>query len=989
MKIGSLKRFFSGFLALSIVFGFSLQSLAAVAEGVLNTKYNPYYSELIQDGSGISFASGTGTVTDPFVIKTPEQLSKVCKSSNTATRGKYYVLANDIYLNGNADTDWSNVDWANGKMDDGTDILRWLVRWGWNDADLFEGNFNGQGHSVYGLFEDAGVTGLFPNIGCGAVIKNVTVDHAWFNANNVGAIAGGVGVDGTEAPQIKNCGVGSDVTLAGSQGCGGILGNVNAPVSISNCYFVGTLKNYDFSSDTSVVNGFIGTSWTAITVRGSYTLGYRLVKGDQEGKLSVTDSYAQAAQGSVTVLTDTGMKGDDAKANMTELEWLGTWKTVDNGYPVFNDTAYAGGNGSKEAPFLISNSAQLKKLVASNDTAGKYYKLTNDIVVNENIDADPENWFFVSSETDDRFCFAGDFDGAGHKISGLYINLSAGGYWYGTGLFPTATADAKIHDVAVVNSSLTLKDGKVGSIIGYIFLPDSKGNLEGDGIPTVSRCYADESVTLVSGGSGVGGIVGCTVGRTDIKDCGFTGSVSASSDTFGGIVGAHWNYTLLIIRCYTTSTTPPVSDAITYSSVYTTCADAPYNESKPDNSPIIVSESDITGANAAATMPNFDFNSVWQVSPNGYPVLRVFYKNAQRDADEWSGNIAEAYDGGTGTAEDPILISNAEQLAKLVNDTETAGKYYELTSDIVINKDLDVTALNWFSATNADASDECFLGNFNGAGHTVSGLYYFGGGDSMWFTTALFPKIGEGAKIFGVALENSLLSVYSQGTVGGIVGTVCTGKAYEGETEANRPTVTACFVGNSVALSGASYSGGIVGVVTGEAEITDCCFAGRLLGNGCGAAVGTHWGECVTLKRFIALDYEITAPSDNSYMWHYYDVYTTGTDYSGYSRDTDSAFKVSKEAVFADALSACPNINWKDGFMVRNENAAPTYNVSAVKNYNVYEVGDTNADGNISADDLVTLRKGLLGVSDAYNADTTADGKVDIRDLVRLKKKIG
>ena len=42
----------------------------------------------------------------------------------------------------------------------------------------------------------------------------------------------------------------------------------------------------------------------------------------------------------------------------------------------------------------------------------------------------------------------------------------------------------------------------------------------------------------------------------------------------------------------------------------------------------------------------------------------------------WDGTTADSYAGGSGTKADPYQIATAEQLARLVTATDTAGQYY-------------------------------------------------------------------------------------------------------------------------------------------------------------------------------------------------------------------------------------------------------------------------------------------------------------------------
>ncbi|MFQ8953298.1 MAG: hypothetical protein ACLR56_10030 [Oscillospiraceae bacterium] len=117
-------------------------------------------------------------------------------------------------------------------------------------------------------------------------------------------------------------------------------------------------------------------------------------------------------------------------------------------------------------PTLYHKTAgQLARLINDTDTAGKYYKLSNDITVNEKLTDSALPWYSVAVEngTDavKGAVFAGHFDGNGHTVSGLYFkgNATDNTYWYAAGLFPRADADAVIENVGVKNSSFTVTGG--------------------------------------------------------------------------------------------------------------------------------------------------------------------------------------------------------------------------------------------------------------------------------------------------------------------------------------------------------------------------------------------------------------------------------------------------------------------------------------------------------------------------------------------------
>ena len=89
--------------------------------------------------------------------------------------------------------------------------------------------------------------------------------------------------------------------------------------------------------------------------------------------------------------------------------------------------------------------------------------------------------------------------------------------------------------------------------------------------------------------------------------------------------------------------------------------------------------------------------------------------------------FATSYAGGTGTANDPYLISNDLELAKLAHDVTNgnskamfAGKYFKLTQDIDLGKGKWMPIGTW--KCKKDDNDRYFAGKFDGDGHTISNM---------------------------------------------------------------------------------------------------------------------------------------------------------------------------------------------------------------------------------------------------------------------------
>ncbi|MCI5668408.1 MAG: fibronectin type III domain-containing protein [Oscillospiraceae bacterium] len=95
---------------------------------------------------------------------------------------------------------------------------------------------------------------------------------------------------------------------------------------------------------------------------------------------------------------------------------------------------------------------------------------------------------------------------------------------------------------------------------------------------------------------------------------------------------------------------------------------------------------------------------------------------------EWNGTIADSYDGGTGTEEDPYLIATGEQLAllayKVNHGNAYKDNYFKLTADILLNDTIDDYSTEW---TPIGKNYNPFGGYFDGDNHKVIGMYIYDG----------------------------------------------------------------------------------------------------------------------------------------------------------------------------------------------------------------------------------------------------------------------
>ena len=253
------------------------------------------------------------------------------------------------------------------------------------------------------------------------------------------------------------------------------------------------------------------------------------------------------------------------------------------------------GEGTAEAPYELATAEDLLALydyVASGENAqGKYFRMTADITL-------PEGWKPIGITKDGKhdirngenlLPFSGNLDGNGKtltvpegglpllgyvkgaKVSNLniYGKRIAGyglvNYLEGVGLAGEAIC---IDNVTLKSGSSTLKSGLIGTyittngfagcsaafyvtirnctvessvVIGYDKSETMIGSIAGRVHGTITNCT---SAATVYGKNYVGGILGTrdnAMGECRVTDCTFTGSVIASGEQVGGIVGGGYS----------------------------------------------------------------------------------------------------------------------------------------------------------------------------------------------------------------------------------------------------------------------------------------------------------------------------------------------------------------------------------------------------------------------------------------------------------------
>ena len=218
---------------------------------------------------------------------------------------------------------------------------------------------------------------------------------------------------------------------------------------------------------------------------------------------------------------------------------------------------FSGGSGTAADPYQIESGeelAYLSKLAADKAAVNDaYYVLTADIDLN--------NKPFTPIGVDSSHSFRGTFDGAGHVISNLKIEVTEDKKF--AGLFGHANVIAK--DLTIDSATVTSVSINTGVLAGGLYSSGSAtncvvknaavtgtgtvGGLIGNCAAAVNRCAVLD--TTVSGTSKIGGLIGMT-GKTVNESYALHVTVTAAGDYAGGLIGGYCAST--ITSCFARGT---------------------------------------------------------------------------------------------------------------------------------------------------------------------------------------------------------------------------------------------------------------------------------------------------------------------------------------------------------------------------------------------------------------------------------------------------
>jgi len=273
----------------------------------------------------------------------------------------------------------------------------------------------------------------------------------------------------------------NDVALFGVVGEGGVVSNVGVvTATVAGNQYVAALVGNN--------SGTVIDSYSSGNVTGSHYVGSLV--GINEG--TVTNSYYNYDEVLIngqSVITIGALFDADFK------QWLVGGKSLDIHQRLLQENGY----------YLISSVSDFKQLLAFGQDGSLKFRLANDL------DLSGQPNFYVPY-------LAGEFDGSGHRILNLSVDLD---FVSQVGLFGLLASGGKVTQVGVENGNVN------GAYRAAGLLGENRG--------IVSNSYY---VGHVRGHDQVGGLVGINRGDGIVSNSHFTGGVAGEWDC-GGLTGCN------------------------------------------------------------------------------------------------------------------------------------------------------------------------------------------------------------------------------------------------------------------------------------------------------------------------------------------------------------------------------------------------------------------------------------------------------------------
>jgi hypothetical protein len=646
-------------------------------------------------------------------------------------------------------------------------------------------------------------------------------------ANNVGGMAGYL-----HGSVIADCYTRAEV--AGLEDIGGLVGFANVSNTISRSYSTGAVEGAG-----SHIGGLIGRVWSGSPATNCYW--------DMETSGQTSSAGGVGAVGKTTA--EMQNQGTYRNYNFDRAWQMGTR----NGYPLFRDlTVYdeltelelsdLTGSGTAESPYIITNANELNAMRLD---LTAWYELGNDIDLTSSLVWNHGLGFAPIGASTSGQRFAGSFNGKDFTITGLVINRpnlsyqALFGYAEGAVIENLKLEETNIvgfdylsHLIGMANSETNVSNvhasgmisgrNYLGGLIGHaiggtsVFYSFSNsailgnndvGGLIGRAYPAI--IYYSYSEGSIEGANNVGGMAGYLHGSV-IADC-YSRAELAGLEDIGGLVGFA-NVSNTISRSYSTGAVEGAGSHIGgligrvwSGSPATNC----YWDMETSGQTSSAGGTGAVGKTTAemqtqSTYRNYNFDRAWQMGTrNGYPLFRdltVYDELTELELSDLTGS---------GTAESPYIITNANELNAMRLDLTA---WYELGNDIDLTSSLIWNRGSGFAPIGASTSGQRFAGSFNGKDFTITGLVINRPNLSY---QALFGY-AEGAVIENLKLEETNIVGFDY--LSHLIGMT--------NSETNVSNVHAYGM-----ISGRNYLGGLIGHAIGGTTVFYSFSNSAILGN--------------------------------------------------------------------------------------------------------------------------------------------------------------
>ncbi len=630
---------------------------------------------------------------------------------------------------------------------------------------------------------------------------NPTLRHAHARGSVIGTREVG-GLIGRYSHQTDTADSYSHASVSGESSVGGFVGYMYADGSGK------IIRSYSTGQVTGTgdhVGGFIGQYHSGVTA-------------DCLWDIQTSGQAASAGGAGVDGRTTTAMQ---QRATFQSYNFLTLWTIHEGrGYPFFQNLgAYPrprnvnlsdlAGEGTVENPYIITSASELNAIrqnPAAHYRLGAAIDMSATVAWNYGLGWAPVGTYSPSSP------FTGSVDGQSHAVSNLTVNRPAHDYQGFFGFMENAV----VHNLMLTDTHISGRNytgglagyanscgmrnirvsgaisggqrtgGLVGLLANFSWLHDSSSDVSVNGQYGTGGLVG-ETTASVAGGSGVrptirhssargvvrgtdrvGGLVGA-LHSGFIADNYSHGAVTGN-DKVGGLVGYTYHG---VYRCY--SVGPVVGTSEDVGGLIGRWDNAAGSDTAQGTVLFSYWDTETSGQPASsagegktteqmqqqATYDSFNFFTAWQIiEGGGYPEFQdMSGHHPQQDV-----NLADLE--GTGTEEDPYMITTASELNAVRQDL---AAHYRLGNDI----DLSATVAwnygaGWMPLGNNTNS---FTGSLDGHGHTLRNL------------TVNRPKSDHqgllGYQWKAQVRDLSLLdvNVLGRSTVGGLAGLIDNGRA--------------------------------------------------------------------------------------------------------------------------------------------------------------------------------------------------------------------